>query len=844
MPALAAQDHAATAGATAVRRRRRAPLAVAAMVLGLVWLLGEVRTTTGWDDTFYILQASSLAEDGDLDLRNDALYSRLPPDELATFLTATLPSGSLKNTFSIGPAMLWLPAYAAAMPWRPGAGTPRPARWSLSQLKALHLLSLAFFAAVGWFLYRMLEEGGLGGPLALGATLALLIGTPLAVYGPGSYTMAHLQSALAVCLWMAGVWWLERDPRPYRALVAGAALGLTFLVRWQDVVFAALLWVPLAPLLGEPRALRRIARLLAATAAGALAVGSVQLFAWHLELGSWVTLPQGGTYMHWTHPHLADLLLSGYNGLLPWSPVFALALAGLLLPWRSPLPARWRSAALAVLAIEIYINAVPRDWWGGYSFGARRMTSCVPLLALGLANLGAFARMGGTAGAARRRRALAAMLAALCLWGAFVANLYPRRVHDLSLVVRGTPSLGAQQAVEVTGVVTDARVARRQAVRPTVHLAHNYFAGDPAVRRSVGVGLTLLLMAAAAGGTCLLLAWLRPATALQAAVLATLLLVLWCHLRLGLGPRAVPAERAVWRRIAASWTASPRLAGAPVESLAAGGATLLQDWETRLGRPPMADSYRYMAMLAAWQSGEPQDRAAALGLLGALAAKGYPAPAELRQRAAAFAPDAEVLAVRLGAFLEPRPGSASLAVRLSPAADQEPAAFPVGAPAAPLAGSATLEVPPAAQAWRCDFDLDLPEDLNAEAQRTDLLALQDADRGELARLSLRGASTLLLVTPQGAAAAALVTEVGEPLAVEVRYAPGEARVSASVTRHGAPPLLLSAPLSPAGAAPARLLFGRDRRAAPSAPLWGGVFSDLWVSVNPPGRAAAVPLSPR
>src|SRR6202521_6195299 len=118
----------------AVAEPRAAWVAVAAIVFAFAWGLGEIRTRTGWDDTWYLLQASSLVEDGDLDLRNDALYSALPPDELRRFLTTTLPSGTLKNTFSIGPAVLWLPAYAAGMPWREGTGTAAAMRWSRAQL--------------------------------------------------------------------------------------------------------------------------------------------------------------------------------------------------------------------------------------------------------------------------------------------------------------------------------------------------------------------------------------------------------------------------------------------------------------------------------------------------------------------------------------------------------------------------------------------------------------------------------------------------------------------------------------------------------------------------------------
>src|SRR5258708_34546943 len=129
------------------------------------------------------------------------------------------------------------------MPGGEGGGTPAAPRWSRVQLAALHLLSLAFLAAVGGFLYRLLATaGGARGDradrqTALLGTLALLLGTPLAVYGPAVYTMAHLPSAFTTSLFVASGLWLDKDPRPYRALLAGSAPGLVSLVPTQSAVF-------------------------------------------------------------------------------------------------------------------------------------------------------------------------------------------------------------------------------------------------------------------------------------------------------------------------------------------------------------------------------------------------------------------------------------------------------------------------------------------------------------------------------------------------------------------------------------------------------------------------------
>ncbi len=870
------------------RRARRGALAVALLVFAIGWLFGEVRTRTGWDDTYYVLQVSSLVEDGDIDLRNDALATHLPPRELLTFLTATMPSGSLKNTFSIGPALLWLPAYAAGLPWRgsgqaqgdlpestqlkgsgmhgglpvgvqpeggraegsqapgsqvtdsgradrsraEGAQADVAARWDRVQIAALHLLSLIFLAGTGWFLFAFMERAGAGRGLALLGTAALLTCTPLAAYGPALYTMSHLPSAAAACLLLASVVWLDRGLVPHRALLAGAALGLVALVRWQDAVFGLLLWVPLAPLLGgrgAPARPLQLVKLLAAAGAGCLAVVSLQLHVWHLETGAWLVIPQGGDYMRWLQPHLLDFLTSGYCGLLTWSPVFALGVLGLLLPWASPLPARWRWVLLIALAAEIYVNAAVHDWWGGHSFGARRMTSCVPLLAPGLANLAALV-------AARRRRAptilLAALLAALCAWGVFTVHLYTQQVHDLSLALLGTPSPGAQEATEESLGVRDPAAAHAAILSGWQLPRLSEFAGIAAVRRSVGIAITFALMAAAIAGTCLLLARLRPATALTCLLLGVLVLAAWCHLRLARGPHPDFAERALWERLAEPWSIPRHELDAQLAAQASGGAALVRDWQQRLARPPLADAYTYLALFTNWQAGQP---AAAQRLLAALAAAGYPAAAELRRQAAACAPQGGLMRLLPGAFFQPERADAGRLVSL-PAAPGLAAAGALATGGTESAGSAGT----AATGWDLAVDIDLPTDDDLESGATyDLITIAGAGDSLVARLSLRGGgggddngggASALLVTPGGQSTAPLPAAADRHYRVRLQYRPGDGAVSAQIQGGAGPGALLTVPLGAGSPPPRSLLFGRDRFAhRASYPLWSSTFADLCVA---------------
>ena len=112
-----------------------------------------------------------------------------------------------------------------------------------------------------------------------------------------------------------------------------------------------------------------------------------------------------------TYPRLStirELLVGSYRGLLPLSPLMAVAPIGLsVLAWRGR-----RGPALVAVGIGAYyllLNASYFYWEGGWAFGPRQMTAALPFLALGLAPLWDLGRAAGRT-----------LLAAGLIWGAAV----------------------------------------------------------------------------------------------------------------------------------------------------------------------------------------------------------------------------------------------------------------------------------------------------------------------------------------------------------------------------------------------------------------------------------------
>ncbi|HEX3646202.1 MAG TPA: hypothetical protein VHT95_11390 [Vicinamibacterales bacterium] len=112
-----------------------------------------------------------------------------------------------------------------------------------------------------------------------------------------------------------------------------------------------------------------------------------------------------------TYPRLStvrELLVGSYRGLLPLSPLMAVAPVGL-----GVLASKGRRGpALVAAGIGAYyllLNASYFYWEGGWAFGPRQMTAALPFLALGLAPLWDLGRAAGRT-----------LLAAGLIWGAAI----------------------------------------------------------------------------------------------------------------------------------------------------------------------------------------------------------------------------------------------------------------------------------------------------------------------------------------------------------------------------------------------------------------------------------------
>lgn len=390
---------------------------VALFVLSLAFVNPYVRG----DGNGYYAWLRSPVIDGDVHFGNE--YLRADPAFRAAFVDETgeptpamrTPTGLVENQWSVGPALLWLPAFAVAH-GAALAGAAAPDGYSAPYLwfTAMSSAVLGFLAIVmGVDLARRF-----GCPrTALPAGIAVLLASSLPVYMYLLPFHVHASAAFAAGLFF---WWGFARVGTWRARdwgVWGLTAGLMLAVYYVHGVFLiAAAWA-----LARPGAMRDRARAAAAFAAGLVPFAALHLLSRHALYGSMGTTGYRDEF-YWASPRLLATALSPEHGLFLWTPVVAIALAGLLIAARRDPRAR---VALAAWAVLFYVIASYQNWHGQSSFGNRFFVSLTVLFVPGVA--AALAWIG-----ARARWAPALLVSALALWNAgfmfqWGLNILPNR---------------------------------------------------------------------------------------------------------------------------------------------------------------------------------------------------------------------------------------------------------------------------------------------------------------------------------------------------------------------------------------------------------------------------------
>ena len=364
----------------------------------------------------------------DRDLRFDNEYRRGDPAFVAqSFRRADaqpwppmeMPGGYLRNQWSVGASLLWLPSFLQAhvavrilreLGWEVAAdGYSLPYRLACA-------LATAGYAFLGLFLAYRSAARFTGPPAALLAVAALWLASPLPVYVYflPFYSHALASFAVAVFLW----YWLTRRPFgwPRQWMVWGLLGGLV----WQMeplaglvLVAAAVEWLATARTAGLSRSLAAAAAFVAAALLGA----APQLVIKSILHGSALRTGTLNRYF-WEAPRLVDVGFATEHGLFLWTPVLLLSVLGILLLCRREPVAG--AGLLAAFGCAYYVVACYEAWHGISSFGNRFFVSLTPAFVVGAAVTlqGAHRLLARGRPAPAAWAALAVPVAVLAAWNA------------------------------------------------------------------------------------------------------------------------------------------------------------------------------------------------------------------------------------------------------------------------------------------------------------------------------------------------------------------------------------------------------------------------------------------
>lgn len=375
------------------------------------------------DGSNYFSYLRSVVFDRDLDFHNE--FSHFNKAFWATYKPKATITGHLTNVFSVGPAILWSPFYLAAHLFVLAANFSgahfKADGFSGPYILAINLGSL-FYGFSGMCLVYRICKKYYDRMVSLIATATVWLATFMFYYTLFEPYMSHATSFFSATLFIYS-WDATRSAAMRTTcqwMLLGLAAGLMMLVRWQNGLFTilpAIESIVLYLLLVRSKSWPKV---------GALLTGNLlfllftlvaffpQMIAWKIIYGSFLTIPQGTSFLRWNSPFMLELLFSSRHGLYAWSPVVYLSTIGWLAFFKRE--KFLASTGLVAFLLMTYVNSVVSDWWAGWGFGMRRYDGLVVFFALGLA---AFLHI------IKKRSLKSSVIEALCIFVFFTGyNLF------------------------------------------------------------------------------------------------------------------------------------------------------------------------------------------------------------------------------------------------------------------------------------------------------------------------------------------------------------------------------------------------------------------------------------
>lgn len=371
--------------------RGKIPVRTAWILMAVVIMVSAIAKLShfggiGGDGLIYYAPVRSLFIDHDLDFTNEFTVLNPSPANCLPDTHQKTKTGLVPYKYGIGCSVLWIPffllGHSIALLLHAGGLRILANGYSRPEQMAIGLGSVVY-GLIGFFLIYKILCRWFTRELSTTTVLLLVFATNAWYYFVIEPSLSHLCSMFAVSLFAYFVIVRHHRISPRYAFLIGASAGLMTLVRNQNLPFTVLLLYEFIDANGR-RSLKSYFGLLPPALAGFVIVMLPQIAFWKVVFGSYVAYSYGNESFDFLHPHLVQTLFSPNHGLIAWTPIIAVCLAGLLLFIRKKNALIGIPAALVFL-FQWVICSSWWCWWFMISFGERPMLDISIVFALGLA---------------------------------------------------------------------------------------------------------------------------------------------------------------------------------------------------------------------------------------------------------------------------------------------------------------------------------------------------------------------------------------------------------------------------------------------------------------------------
>ena len=328
--------------------------------------------------------------------RSSVAYDLQGASEYATGFSWNQRTANYLQRYPVGEAVMVAPFFVVGHELAHLLGE-RPNGYSTVEQRTSGLAAL-FYMVLGLLVLTQTLRRYFSSLVVTVTVITIVVGTNLFHYSTFDSMFSHAFSffLIAALVELTHRWY--EPTRSWRhTVLLGVVTGMILLVRQSNVML--LLFIPLFGIVNWTDMRLRLSNLwerrreLAVIAGVAALVFAPQLAIWHEATGRWLINPYDGSGVafRFDRPEIIKTLFSfNPHGLLPWSPIFVLAIAGLVPLWR-----HLRGlfvAVVALAALNLYVIASWSNWFYGGGYGHRGFIDSLPMTAIPLASLYASVR--------------------------------------------------------------------------------------------------------------------------------------------------------------------------------------------------------------------------------------------------------------------------------------------------------------------------------------------------------------------------------------------------------------------------------------------------------------------